>query len=74
MKHQGMGRTHQGMGRTDEEKNINDKQADMKKMLRIECSGPLKQKILIDHNCPLNTMKSQLFSGIRFAPSFQMTV
>jgi len=65
---------HQGMGRTDEEKNFNDKKAVVKKMLRIECRGPLKQKILIDRNCPLNTMKSLLFSGIRFALSFQMTV
>ncbi len=61
------------MGCTDEEKNIDDKQAVVKRMLRIECRGPLKQKIMITRNNPLNTMKSQLFSGMRFALFFQMT-
>ena len=42
----------------------------MKGILKTGCGGPLEQKMLIDPNSSLNTMKYQLFYGIRLAKSF----
>jgi hypothetical protein len=61
------------MGRTHEGKRSIQKWGSMRSIMGKEDGGSWKQKKTIRQDNLLNTMISQVFSGIRLALSFQMT-